>query len=327
MSDFNILFTSVGRRVSLVRAFKKALDDLGLIGQIVTTDLKKSSPASFIADFRYQLPPVNDPSYISRLLDVCQKHHIKLLIPLIDSELSILAAFKQDFADLGVHVLVSSLETNEICFDKRKTYYFFRQNGISTPEVFDRDVFLNNPQTKYPLLIKPANGSSSVGVTKIENAEELEFFRDYIAEALIQEFVVGQEYTLDVLVDLDGVVRSVVPRLRIETRAGEVSKGMTVKNQMIIAAGKKVVDVLPNAVGCITVQCFLLSDGDIKFIEINPRFGGGFPLSFQAGAYFPHWIVQMLLGKDLSIKIDEWQDGLVMLRYDDEVFVTKDMIT
>jgi carbamoyl-phosphate synthase large subunit len=128
---------------------------------------------------------------------------------------------------------------------------------------------------------------------------------------------------LDVLIDFDGKTRCVVPRLRIETRAGEVSKGMTVKHPGIIAAGKKVAEALPGPVGCITVQCFLTMSGDIVFIEINPRFGGGCPLSFAAGADFPKWIIQMVRGEIPDIRLDGWQDGLVMLRYDEGIFVDK----
>jgi carbamoyl-phosphate synthase large subunit len=126
------------------------------------------------------------------------------------------------------------------------------------------------------------------------------------------------------LVDFDGKVRSVVPRLRLETRAGEVSKGMTVKHRGIMEATKKVAENLPGALGCLTIQCFLTPAEEIVFIEINPRFGGGFPLSIQAGADFPRWIIEMMLGRKSEIVFDGWQDGVVMLRYDDAVFTTAD---
>lgn len=327
MSKFNILFTSAGRRVALIRNFKKSLSSLGLSGSIVTTDLKKNAPASFIADCGEQAPGVTDPNYIAILKDICKKHQIKLIVPLIDAELHILSLHKQDFEALGMTVLVSSNETNQICFDKKNTYKFFKNAGVQTPEILNVEKITAEAEAKYPFLIKPADGSCSIGVTKIRNARELEFFKDYVSNAIVQEFVVGQEYTLDILVDFQGQVRCVVPRLRIETRAGEISKGVTVKNPALIAAGKKVVELLPGALGCITVQCFLTPDNEIKFIEINPRFGGGFPLSFQAGADFPRWIIEMILGKARDIRIDGWQDGLMMLRYDDAVFVTKDMVT
>lgn len=326
MSKFNILFTNVGRRVNLIWHFKKSLNDLGLSGSIVASDFKKNAPASFIADVQKQVPQISDPNYIAILKDICEKHQIKLLVPLIDTELHALSLYRQEFNAIGVTLLVSSTETNEICVDKRNTYNFFKKIGVQTPEILNAEEILADSEAKYPFLIKPADGSSSIGVTKIRNARELEFFKDYVPNAIVQEFVVGQEYTIDILVDFQGQVRCVVPRLRIETRAGEISKGVTIKNPPLIAAGKKVVDALPGALGCITVQCFLTPNNEIKFIEINPRFGGGFPLSMQAGAEFPRWIIEMILGRDPEIIIDGWQNGVVMLRYDDAIFVTKEMI-
>ncbi|MEG4804222.1 ATP-grasp domain-containing protein [Microcoleus sp. ARI1-B5] len=326
MDSFNILFTSVGRRVALIQSFKQVLSDLGLDGTIVTTDLNKSAPAAFVANVAEQVPPISDANYINSLLEICEKYQIKLLISLIDPELYLLSLHRHKFEAIGVTVLVSSPETNLICFDKRNTFRFFKECGLPTPELLDGDKIFADNNAPYPFLMKPADGSCSVGVNKIRNAKELEFFREYIANPIIQEFLVGEEYTLDILVDFQGKVRSVVPRLRIETRAGEISKGMTVKNPALIEAGKKVAESLPGALGCITVQCFLLSNGDIKFIEINPRFGGGFPLAFQSGANFPRWIIEMMLGNNLEIAIDCWQDGVVMLRYDDAIFVTKESI-
>jgi len=327
MPDFNILFTSAGRRVSLIRHFKQAIRDLELTGKIVTTDLQKNAPASFVADIKELVPRVTDPNYINIVKDICRKHGIRLIIPLIDTELFLLSCHRDELKEMGVTLLVSSPEVNRICVDKRETYKFFKEIGVQTPEILDPREILANPDVRYPFLIKPADGSCSIGVTKIRNAKELEFFKDYIPNAIVQEYIVGDEYTLDVLVDFDGRVRSVVPRLRIETRAGEVSKGMTVKNQLIIEAGKKVAEALPQALGCITLQCFLTKAGDLKFVEINPRFGGGFPLSIAAGADFPRWIIEMMLGKQRDISIDGWQDGVVMLRYDDAIFVTKEMIS
>ena len=131
MNNFNILFTSVGRRVNIVQYFREALKKLELTGYIVTTDLHKHAPASFVADFAENICPITDSNYISKILDICDKYQIKLLIPLIDTELHLLSLHKNDFADNGVVVLVSSIETNEICMDKRKTFNFF---NLSIPK-------------------------------------------------------------------------------------------------------------------------------------------------------------------------------------------------
>ncbi|MDD2497429.1 MAG: ATP-grasp domain-containing protein [Desulfitobacteriaceae bacterium] len=326
MKGFNILFTSSGRRVSLIRHFKEAMKELKIEGVVVSADMLKTAPASFVADFQEVIPPAGHPSYLKILKEICIRYKIKLLIPLIDTELGALSRVKEEFRRIGVTILVSSPETTEICFDKRNTDAFLRSLGVSTPEMISFNDNLENTHLRYPLLIKPASGSGSNGVTKIRNARELEFFLSYVNDPIVQEFVFGDEYTLDVLVDLQGKVRCVVPRLRIETRAGEVSKGITVKNYEIMFIGQKVAENLPGALGCITVQLFLTYEGQIKVTEINPRFGGGFPLSIQAGADYPSWILQMMLGENPVIVFDGWKDGVVMLRYDDAIFLTRDMI-
>lgn len=326
MSDFNILFTSAGRRVSLIRNFRTALDSLDLNGKLVTADLKNNAPAPFVADVQERVPRVTDPTYIPCLKEICRRHDIKLVVPLIDTELHLLAPHRAEFADMGVTLIVSTPEVSEICFDKRSTSKFFKSIGVKTPNILDPDVILADPHAGYPFLLKPSTGSCSVGVTKIRNSRELEFFRDYVSDPIVQELINGQEYTLDILVDFEGKVRSVVPRLRIETRAGEVSKGLTVKNPAIIDAGRHVAESLPGALGCITAQCFLTPEGEIVFIEINPRFGGGFPLSAAAGADFPRWIIEMMLNTYQNRPIDDWQDNLAMLRYDEGIFVDGDLI-
>ncbi len=206
------------------------MDQLGIRGRIITTDIKRNAPAAFISDVHELVPRVNDLNYISTLKELCIKYEIGLLIPLIDTELNILASNKKEFEESGVEVLISSPAVNEICFDKRNTYSFFRDIGVDTPEILNPDVILGESNSNYPFLIKPSNGSCSVGVTKklITNGNYV-FFKDYIPNAILQEFITGEEYTLDVLVDFEGNVRSIVPRLRLETRAGEVSKGLTVK--------------------------------------------------------------------------------------------------
>ena len=326
MNDFNILFTSAGRRASLIRNFRTALDTLGLKGKLVTADLQSNAPAPFVADVRERVPRVTDPSYISCLKEICRRHDIRLVVPLIDTELHLLAPHRAEFADMGVTLLVSSTEVSNICFNKRHTGEFFHSIGVKTPAILDAEAILADPDSHYPYLLKPAAGSSSVGVTKINNASELEFFKKYVSDPIVQELIPGQEYTLDILVDFAGRARSVVPRLRIETRAGEVSKGLTVKNPAIIEAGRHVAESLPGALGCITAQCFLTPDGEIVFIEINPRFGGGFPLSVAAGADFPRWIIEMMLNTYQDRPIDDWQDNLAMLRYDEGIFVDGDLI-
>lgn len=318
-SKINILFTSSGRRLSLLQQFRKVFVQHNLSGSIMTADLKQTAPTAFFSDKHFIVPRVTDPNYIPKLLQICQKEKIDIIIPLIDTELVILSENRHAFEEIGVKLLVSSNELNEISCDKTKAYKYFQDRNIPTPKVFSDDE-INNKQYQFPLLIKPLNGSSSVGVTKINNEKELYFFKDYIPNAMVQEFVTGTEYTVDVMVDFNGNMKTVVPRLRLETRAGEVSKGVTKKDNDIITAVKQVVKSLPGPVGCITLQCFKKENGEITFIEINPRFGGGIPLSIEAGADFPLWVLQMCSGESFSEEDYNWRENLTMLRYDEAVF-------
>ncbi|GAB6455648.1 ATP-grasp domain-containing protein [Bacillus luti] len=318
-NNMNILFTSSGRRVALIEKFKEAFIRGGMDGSIITADLKHTAPTTYFSDNHFIVPRVTEEHYIKEILKICQIERIDLIVPLIDTELLIFAENRHLFTELDVKVLVSGKELNEIAHNKKYTYNFFVSNNIPTPKVYS-DEEIERKEYQFPLLIKPYDGSSSKGVTKIMNEKELEFFKEYIPNAMIQEYVSGEEYTIDVMVDFYGNIKTIVPRLRIETRAGEVSKGMTKKDIEIITAAETVIKALPNPIGCITLQCFKKGDGQITFIEINPRFGGGIPLSIEAGANFPLWTIEMCQGEMFTEQDFNWRENLTMLRYDEAVF-------
>lgn len=326
METFNILFPAPGRRVTLLKHFRRVLSELGLQGKIVGADISLSAPAMHIVDKKYRGLSVSDPDYISQLLEISELEDIDLIIPLIDPELLVLSENKTKFEQIGTFVLVSEPQVIKISSNKHNTYRFFRENSIDTPEVISISEALRSSEHIYPLLMKPAVGSASIDVHKISNREELEFFSTRVEEPVLQEYVDGDEYTVSVLVDLKGRVRCIVPRRRLAVRAGEVSKGMTVKNRKIMETVERAVRALNGAVGPINVQGILNKEGEFKLIEINPRFGGGDPLAIKAGADFPRWIIEMMLGKDPEIAMDSWKDGLVMLRYDSEIFVEREAI-
>lgn len=326
MTTLNVLITSAGRRVTLVELFRAALDRLGVAGSVVAADAKANAPAGLVADRREPVPRVDDPAYVPRLLEICRAHAIGLVVPTIDPELPVLADHAAEFEAAGALPLVSSPEANRICLHKGRTARFFREAGIPAPAEFDPAAVLADPAAAYPFIIKPASGSASVGVARVHDRRELEYHLGAVADPILQEFVAGEEYTLDILVDLAGRVRCVVPRLRIETRAGEISKGVTVRDPALIAAGRRVAEALPGARGCVTAQCIRDAEGRIKFLEINPRFGGGFPLSARAGADFPGWVAAMALGREPEIDPDGWRDGLAMLRYDEALYVDRALI-
>jgi carbamoyl-phosphate synthase large subunit len=216
---------------------------------------------------------------------------------------------------------VSAPEIIDICQDKRKTYRFLNKSGFDTPVTMTVKTALAKKKLKWPCFLKPWDGYASRGNAIVNSRKELLFYSKRIPNCIVQEYVGGTEHTCDVYVDFGMNVRCVVPRKRIEVRAGEVSKGQIVKNAHIIHEAVKLVQALGAGPGVVTIQLFLTPDDKVKFIEVNPRFGGGVPLSIKAGANFPKWILQELTDRKPKTKFDSYKDKLIMLRYDGEVWL------
>jgi len=317
----NILFTCIGRRVSLLNSFRDAAKQLRVKARFFGTDTTELSPALQLSDKGFIVNRITHPSYIKQLLDIVRVNKINLLIPTVDLDLKLLAKNKPRFAKLGCDVLVSAPEVLDICQDKRKTYRFLNKNGFDTPITMTVGTALAKKKLKWPCFLKPWDGYASRGNAIVNGRKELLFYSKRIPNCIVQEYVEGTEHTCDVYVGFGMNVLCVVPRKRIEVRAGEVSKGQIVKNAHIISEAAKLVQALGAGPGVVTIQLFLTPDDKVKFIEVNPRFGGGVPLSIKAGANFPKWILQELTGRKPKIKFDSYKDKLVMLRYDGEVWL------
>jgi carbamoyl-phosphate synthase large subunit len=326
IDNLSVLFTCIGRRVSLLNSFRRAGRQLKINLSLLGTDTTELSPAFQLCDKGFLVKPITHPDYIKQLLTIVKSNRVNLLVPTIDTDLLILAQNKPKFIKAGCFVLVSEPSVVEICQDKRKTYKFLVTNGFDASETINPRTALTRKKISWPCLLKPWDGAAGKNVIVVNNRQELAFFAHRIPNAICQELVKGNEYTCDVYVDFNMKVRCVIPRKRIEIRAGEVSKGQVVKNKEIMALAAELITALKAGPGVITVQCFLQQNGNIKVSEINPRFGGGVPLAIKAGANFPKWILQELLGRKLRVKLDGFTDGLIMLRYDAEVWIKRNPI-
>jgi carbamoyl-phosphate synthase large subunit len=320
-ANLPVLFTCIGRRVSLLNSFRRAAKKLKINASFLGTDTTHLSPALQLCDKVFLVKPVTHPGYIKQLLSIVKTNKVKLLVPTVDLDLKVLAQNKPKFATAGCNVLVSSPDVVDICQDKRKTYRFLTKNGFDTPLTMSIRAALSKKKLNWPCFLKPWDGYASRGNALVRNRKELVFFAKRIPNPICQEFIEGTEHTCDVYVDFNMKVRCVVPRKRIEIRAGEVSKGQVVKNPAIMREAERLVKTLGAGPGVITLQLFLTTGHRIKFIEINPRFGGGAPLSIKAGANFPKWILKGLLASKTNIRFDGFKDKLTMLRYDDEVWL------
>jgi len=288
---------------------------------LLGTDTTALSSALQLCDKSFLVKPITHAGYIKQLLKIVKTNRVKLLVPTVDLDLKLLAQNKPKFAAMGCRVLVSTPEVVDICQDKRKTYSFLINNGFDTPVTMSVRAALSKKKLNWPCFLKPWDGYASRGNAAVNNRKELLFFTKRIPNCIVQEFIKGTEHTCDVYVDFSLKVRCVVPRKRIEVRAGEVSKSQALKHPAIMSEAAGLVEKLGAGPGVITLQLFLTGDGKVKFIEINPRFGGGVPLSIKAGANFPKWILQELLASKVNIRFDGFKDNLVMLRYDGEVWL------
>lgn len=329
-----IVFSCVGRRVELVQAFRAAARRLGLALHVVGTDATPTAPALGCVDEPVLLPPIGHADYIPRLLEVVRRTGARALIPTIDTDLPPLAEHRDEFDAAGCSVMVGDRRVVRIGGDKIETAAFFRGHGIDAPATWTAEEIRRLVGHRFPYILKPRFGSASQSVTRVEDERDLAYHLEKVPDPIVQEFVRGQEFTLDVYVGLQGRPQCVVPRLRWQVRGGEVVKGVVVKDLQIMQAGRRVVEALGESVrGLVTLQCIVTPPEDgpaglaqrrIRFIEINPRFGGGAPLGIAAGADYPGWLLEELMGRRPAIAFDGFRHGLCMLRYDWSAFIPLD---
>lgn len=319
-----MLITSIGKRVQLIKHLSKNF-------KIIGVDAGELNPCRYFVDKFYKIPKAVDKNYISELLKICKKENVELLTPLYEGEFSILNNHRESFEDINTKLMLSSEKVIDICKDKFKTSEYFIHENIKNPRVYTKNeikqIINNKEESKFPLFIKPADGMGSSNAFKISNIKELIFFDDYIKNAIIQECIEGTEYTVDALVDFKGNLIYAVPRIRLEVRNGEVVKSRTVKDKSIIYETIKVIQALNKlkdennngAIGPLTIQFFKTNKDEIYLLEINPRFGGGVPLSFQCGADYGKALNDMLDNRNTQF-INNFTEK-TMLRFDDAVFI------
>ncbi len=317
-SETNILFTSAGRRVELLRAFRLAYEQLGLAGKIVAIDVDPMASALRFADRPHVVPSLDSPDYLPALQEIVRSEGVSAIFPLIDPDIPLLAVHRAQLEACGARVAVVAPAAADIVGDKLLTCKFFRENGVATPRTWVPSEIAPG-EVPYPVIIKPRAGSASHHVFRVENEEQFEFFSRYVHDPIVQELVTGPEITNDVVCDLDGNLLSIVSRQRIRVHGGEVLIGKTIFDQRILDDCVTIARALP-AIGPITVQCMMSQRGHL-FTEINARFGGGAPLGFAAGVESPKWLLASMAGiKTLIAPLGQYQCNLCLTRYTESLF-------
>jgi carbamoyl-phosphate synthase large subunit len=311
-----ILLSSIGRRGYLVKYFKQAL---GKDGEIWGADSSSYAPALHFCDRAVLMPRVSAPQYIERLLVLCKENKIDMVVPLIDPELEVLAASIKQFCDSGLMAVVSPEKTIEITFDKYKTYLHAKKSGIPVPETVltKEEAFelIAAGKLRWPLIVKPRKGSASMFITRCSNESQLKLAFETCPEPMIQEFAAGEEYGYDLFCDKNYKPVSVFCKRKLAMRAGETDKAVSTNSKNLIELGLKVAEAFP-----------IFGPADIDFktgkngpllLEINPRFGGGYPCSHLCGADFPAKLIAMRKGQSLKSDIGNYPDGVYMFKQDE----------
>ncbi|WP_165008785.1 ATP-grasp domain-containing protein [Neisseria yangbaofengii] len=320
MKKSNILILSAGRRVELVEDFKTEAAKLNSGIQVFTTDLAPElSAACHASDGSFTVPAIHDDTYIDSIFELATNQSVGLIIPTIDTELQKLADARLRFNEAGIHIIISDSEFISLCRDKRKTADLFLKHGITSPKIYDRH------DLTFPCFVKPYDGSRAIGAKRIDSQSDIsdEMMADpkLIFCQLIDIINEFKEFTVDIYYNNEGRLKCMVPRERIEVRTGEVSKGATRRNRLYDVLLEKM-SFLKGARGCITAQFFYNPNTDEFYgVEINPRFGGGYPLTYAAGGNYLGWLMQEYLFNQNVPFFDEWENNLIMLRYDAKVLV------
>lgn len=313
----NVLIASCGTRNKIIQYFKRAMAGSG---RVVATDCNPNAPALYDADCHYIVPRITADNYMDVIYDICRKEKIDGILSLIDPELSLLALHEKEFEALGVKVIGSSYELCERTLNKWEMYGWLTAHGYNCARSYmDVDVFLADVQAGvigYPVFVKPAKGSASIAISKAEDEETVRLLMSHGEEMMIQEFLDGQEIGADCYIDMiSGRTVSVFTKKKLVMRAGETDKGISFRDERLFDLIEKFIDE-SGFRGQIDIDLFDL--GGVYYIsEVNPRFGGGYPHAYECGVDHMTLILNNLDGKANESITGQYEEGLVMMKYNE----------
>ncbi|MGG5502307.1 ATP-grasp domain-containing protein [Myroides odoratimimus] len=329
----NILFTCAGRRNYLVNYFKEALQGKG---KVFATDMQLTAPALVDADVAIQVPAIYSKEYISSLKTIIKENQIDLIISLNDLELPILSSVKSELEELGAKVVVSNEDVIKIAFDKWETVKFLESIGLKSPKTYINIELVKEAlatgELNFPLVIKPRWGSASIGIDFPEDLEELELAyklqkirlgRTILAEAskedfehaiLIQEKIPGAEYGIDVLNNFDNEYQGTFVRQKLSMRSGETDKAISVIDARFEQVGRVIGENLKHT-GNLDCDVFEYN-GELYILELNPRFGGGYPFSHEAGMNTAGAYISWMKGENGIEDFNKYKEGVMFSKCD-----------
>ena len=307
-----VLFTCAGQRVDIVSAFGRAG------ATTVATDINPLAPALYHAHRYALVGRVDDPDYVPQLRRLVEEHDVKLVVPLTDLDQELLADRRDELEP--ALVLLPAAEVVTAMADKYRAHQVFVERGIGSPDTWLPDALPEEPS--FPLLVKARNGFGSRHIFRCANRAELDFHLVRTpVDSMVQAACAGEEFSVDVFCDFDGNCLNAIPRTMIESKGGESIKGMTIADPELIELGRTVAEALPLA-GPANVQCFRETDGRLLVTDVNPRFGGAFPLPLAAGSRYPELALALANGEHPEPRVGEFRPGVVMTRFFSDLCLT-----
>ena len=311
----NILVLSCGTRNKIIQYFKRELNGAG---KVIATDMSPNAPALYEADVHYIVPRMTAPGYLDMIYDICRKEQVTGVLSLIDPELSLLALHEEEFHALGVTVIGSFYDLCERTLDKWQMFCWLKEHGYACAESYiDREAFYGDVRAgkiNYPVFVKPIRGSASIAVSKVQDQETVDLLFEHADNLMIQEYLKGQEIGADCYIDMiSGELISVFTKKKLVMRAGETDKSISFKDMELFALIERFVKEAGFR-GQIDIDIFEC-EGKYYISEVNPRFGGGYPHAYEAGANHMKYIVNNLQGKVNEPQIGEYESGVIMMKY------------
>lgn len=317
----NILFCSAGRRVELLKDFRKSMDE---DDRIIAADLSRLAPALYVADAHYLVPRIDAPEYLDTILGICRRENINAVTTLIDPEIELLAKNRARFEEIGVEVLAPYAETAELCFDKFKMYQYLTAHGVPTPDTWGNYASamaaVENGSLAFPVFVKPRTGSGSVGARKVQNADTLKALCEADPSLIIQRLMCG-DLDADVYIDtISHKAVSAFSKRKLETKIGGASKTISFKDEKLFDFIRRITELLKFN-GPVDMD-FFYQDGTYYLSEVNPRFGGAYLHAYGAGVDFIKLIKNNLNGMENAPAFGNYENDVVMMMYD-SVVITK----
>ena len=303
-SDTAVLLTGVGKRYDIVSAFAQH-------ATVVAADPNPLAPAQYAAHHRFSVPRIEDPEYVPTLAALCEQHGARAVVPLTDLDLEVLGQARVDGL---LPAFVPDPEIARATFDKYEAHLLLERLGLPSPPT----VLPGDPAEHFPVMVKPRWGSGARSIHRADDAAAAAFFVDYIREpTMVQRFMDGPEFSIDILCDLRSRCLNAIPRTMIESRGGESIKGKVIDDRELIDLGRRVSEALGVRGPC-TVQVFRDREIGLGITDVNTRFGGAFPAPMYAalpGRTYPELIVRMARGEEIEPHVGEFRAGLTFTRY------------